>query len=396
MNQKLNNMIDEFKEFRRNLHAYPELGFEEVRTEKLICEKLNEYGIKVTKNLGGTGVVGSLKKGSSKKCIGLRADTDALPIREDNRFNHASKNLGKMHACGHDGHTSMLLMAAKYLALHGNFDGEVVFVFQPAEELGQGAKKMIDDGFFDQFKIDSIFGMHNVSEIPTGHLGVVSGPITASSIIFQILIKGIGSHAALPHNGRDPLFTGVQIINALQSIINREKNPLDLAVLSITEFKSGEVINAVPSEAKISGAARTFDNKVTDLIENRMRKIIENISSAFDCSATLNFSRFCPPTINTQEQTNLAISVMEEVVGLSKMHTDYKPSMISEDFGWFLQYVPGCYAIIGNGLGEHRQQPHSDGPCLLHNPGYDFNDDILHIGANYWITLVENYLKKTY
>lgn len=389
---QLADMVDEFKKFRRDLHIHPELGFEEKRTAQLIVDKLHQYNITVTNDLGGTGVISVIKRGSSNKVIGLRADTDALPIKEDNRFNHASKNFGKMHACGHDGHTSMLLMAAKYLALYGKFDGSVVFVFQPAEEIGQGAKKMIDEGFFSRFTVDAMFGMHNISELPAGHLGIVPGPVSASSIVFEINIQGVGSHAAMPHNGRDPLFTGVQIVNALQGIISREKNPLDLAVLSVTQFNSGEVLNAVPSQATIRGAVRTFDNKVTDLIENRMRLVTQNIANAFDCNATLDFERFCPPTINTTRETKLAVSVMEQVVGQNKVHTNYSPSMISEDFGWFLQNVPGCYGFIGNGLGEHREVPHGDGPCLLHNPSYDFNDNILYTGANYWITLVENYL----
>lgn len=389
---KLVDMISEFKQFRRDLHIHPELSFEENRTAMLISEKLTEYGIKTSTGIAGTGVVGVLKRGNGKKVIGLRADTDALPIHEQNKFAHASQFPGKMHACGHDGHTSMLLMAAKYLGLYGNFNGTVVFLFQPAEEIGQGAKKMLDEGLFTRFPLDAVFGLHNIAEIPAGDLGVIPGAITAGSSVFKITIKGAGGHAAMPHNGRDPLFTAMQIANALQGIISREKNPLDCAVLSISEFHSGNTMNVMPDDAWLAGAVRTFNNDITDLIERRMRSIVENISMAFGCKAEVYFERFCPPVINTKAQTEFAISVMKQVAGENRVHTDLAPTMASEDFAFFLRDTPGCYANIGNGSGEHREEPHGDGPCIVHNPGYDFNDNILYTGADYWVTLAENYL----
>lgn len=389
---ELAGLIDEFTQFRRDLHRHPELAFTETRTATLISDRLRQYGITVTTHIGGTGVVGVLRRGSGSKSIGLRADTDALPIHEHNQFRHASQTAGIMHACGHDGHTSMLLMAAKYLAQHGKFNGSIVFIFQPAEEIGQGANKMIEDGLFVRFPVDAIYGLHNVADLPAGHLGAVVGPITAGSSIFRITVQGQGSHAAMPHHGHDPLFTGMQIASALQGIISREKDPLDSAVLSVTEFHSGEVLNAVPDSATLAGAVRTFKQQVTDLIENRMRTIAENISTAFGCQAQVEFERFCPPTINSAKEAALALAAMGQMLEAKQVHTGYLPSMAAEDFACFLQHKPGCYANIGNGLGEHRETLHGDGPCLVHNPSYDFNDGILYTGANYWVTLAETYL----
>jgi len=301
---------DEIKTLRRTIHSHPELRYEEVGTAKLVAENLERWGIEVHRGMGKTGVVGILKRGTGGASIGLRADMDALPIRELNTFGHRSTNDGRMHACGHDGHTAMLLGAAKHLAERGKFDGTVVFIFQPAEEGGAGARAMIEDGLFDRFPVDAVFGIHNWPGMPAGHFGVIEGPIMASSNEFRITVRGTGSHAALPHNGRDPVFTAVQIANGLQSVITRSKKPIDTAVLSITQFHAGEAANVVPDLAWLGGTVRTFTVATLDLIEERMRKIVEATAAAYDCGVEMHFSRNYPPTINAPEETRFAAEVM--------------------------------------------------------------------------------------
>jgi hippurate hydrolase len=383
---------DEIKALRRTIHAHPELRYEEVGTARLVAENLERWGVTVHRGVGKTGVVGVLKRGTSGASIGLRADMDALPIQEVNTFEHRSTHAGRMHACGHDGHTAMLLGAAKYLAEHGKFDGTVVFIFQPAEEGGAGAKAMIDDGLFTRFPVDAVFGIHNWPGIATGHFGVTEGPIMASSNEFRITINGTGSHAALPHNGRDPVFTAVQIANALQSIITRNKKPLDTAVLSITQIHAGEAANVVPDHAWLGGTVRTFTVETLDLIETRMRKIAEATASAYDCEAEVRFHRNYPPTINDAEQAMFAARVMAEVVGADKVDSSVEPTMGAEDFSFMLLEKPGCYAFLGNGDGGHRDHGHGAGPCMLHNASYDFNDALLTVGSSYWVRLVERFL----
>src|SRR5471030_454585 len=293
---------EEIKALRRTIHAHPELRYEEVGTAKLVAENLERWGLEVHRGMGKTGVVGVLKRGSGKRCVGLRADMDALPIAEINTFGHRSQNEGRMHACGHDGHTAMLLGAAKHLAEHGKFDGTIVFIFQPAEEGGAGAKAMIEDGLFEQFPVDAVFGIHNWPGMPAGYFGVTPGPIMASSNEFRINIKGIGSHAALPHSGRDPVFTAVQIANGLQGIITRSKKPIDTAVLSITQIHAGDTSNVVPDDAWLGGTVRTFTVETLDLIERRMRTIAESTAAAYECDVSIDFHRNYPPTINDAEQ----------------------------------------------------------------------------------------------
>ncbi|WP_250482264.1 M20 aminoacylase family protein [Caballeronia sp. GACF5] len=385
---------DEIKTLRRTIHAHPELRYEEVGTAKLVAESLESWGIEVHRGLGKTGVVGVLKRGAGSASIGLRADMDALPIQELNAFGHRSTNDGRMHACGHDGHTAMLLGAAKYLAKHGKFDGTVVFIFQPAEEGGAGAKAMIEDGLFKRFPVDAVFGIHNWPGIPAGHFGVVEGPIMASSNEFRIAIRGIGSHAALPHNGRDPVFTAVQIANGLQSIITRSKKPIDTAVLSITQIHAGQAANVVPDQAWLGGTVRTFTVETLDLIEARMRKIADATAAAYDCEVEIHFHRNYPPTINSPEEARFAAEVMAEVVGKDKVDSAVEPTMGAEDFSFMLLEKPGCYAFLGNGDGGHREQGHGAGPCMLHNASYDFNDDLLSIGSSYWVRLAEKFLAR--
>ena len=385
---------DEIKTLRRTIHAHPELRYEEVGTAKIVAESLERWGIEVHRGLGKTGVVGVLKRGTGGASIGLRADMDALPIRELNTFGHRSTNDGRMHACGHDGHTAMLLGAAKHLAEHGEFDGTVVFIFQPAEEGGAGAKAMIEDGLFKRFPVDAVFGIHNWPGMAAGSFGVVEGPIMASSNEFRITVRGTGSHAALPHNGRDPVFTAVQIANGLQSIITRNKKPIDTAVLSVTQIHAGEAANVVPDQAWLGGTVRTFTVATLDLIEERMRKIVEATAAAYDCEVELHFNRNYPPTINAAEETRFAAEVMAEVVGKDKVDNAVEPTMGAEDFSFMLIERPGCYAFLGNGDGGHRERGHGAGPCMLHNASYDFNDDLLSVGSSYWVRLVERFMAR--
>jgi amidohydrolase len=383
----------EIQALRRNIHAHPELRYEEHRTSDLVATKLESWGIEVHRGLGKTGVVGVLKRGTSGKSIGLRADMDALPIQELNGFEHRSQHNGKMHACGHDGHTAMLLGAAQYLATRHDFDGTVVFIFQPAEEGGAGAKAMIADGLFEKFPVDAVYGLHNWPGMPAGQFGVTPGPIMASSNEFHIRITGIGSHAALPHNGRDPVFTAIQIASGLQSIITRNKKPIDSAVLSITQIHAGDAVNVIPDVALLSGTVRTFSVEVLDLIEARMAKIIELTAQAYECEAHFDFRRNYPPTVNSEAETAFAAHVMRSIVGQEKVDTRVEATMGAEDFAFMLLEKPGCYAFIGNGEGDHRGEGHGMGPCMLHNPSYDFNDDLLGIGSTYWVRLVESYLR---
>ncbi|MGI4859962.1 MAG: amidohydrolase, partial [Janthinobacterium lividum] len=288
----------ETRAIRHDIHAHPELGFEVHRTADLVASKLTSWGITVARGIGRTGLVGTLKRGSGTRAIGLRADMDALPVNEANTFAHRSTTPGRMHACGHDGHTAMLLGAARYLAEHADFDGTVHFFFQPAEEAGGGAQAMIDDGLFERFPVDAVFGVHNWPGMPEGRFGVRVGPLMASTSDFRIDIKGVGAHGAMPHNGRDPLFVGTQIANALQGIITRNKKPVDTAVLSITQFHAGDANNVVPDQAWLGGTVRTFTEDTLDLIESRMRAIAAPIAAAFECEAVVDFVRNYPPTIN--------------------------------------------------------------------------------------------------
>ncbi|MEM5343964.1 M20 aminoacylase family protein [Paraburkholderia azotifigens] len=382
----------EIQTLRRTIHANPELRYEETQTASLVAKTLAGWGVEVHEGIGKTGVVGVLKRGTGTRSIGLRADMDALPIQELNTFDHRSKNEGKMHACGHDGHTAMLLGAARHLAKHGEFDGTIVFIFQPAEEGGAGAQAMIDDGLFTRFPVDAVFGIHNWPGMPAGHFGVTEGPIMASSNEFRIEIKGVGSHAALPHNGRDPVFTAVQIANGLQSVITRNKKPLDTAVLSITQIHAGDAVNVVPDHAWLAGTVRTFTTETLDLIESRMRKIVQSTAEAYECTVEMIFHRNYPPTINSSKEAQFAASVMKEVVGNENVDDSVEPTMGAEDFSFMLLAKPGCYAFLGNGEGAHREAGHGAGPCMLHNASYDFNDELLPVGATYWVRLAQRFL----
>lgn len=379
----------QLQQIRRDLHAHPELCYEEQRTSDVVAAKLAEWGIPVVRGLGITGVVGIIKQGTSSRAIGLRADMDALPMQENNQFAHASRHPGKMHACGHDGHTAMLLGAAYHLATHGNFDGTVYLIFQPAEEGGAGARRMIEDGLFTQFPMDAVYGMHNWPGIATGSFGVVAGPMMASSNEFRVVVKGKGCHAAQPHRGVDPVMVAVQIAQSWQTLVSREKNPLDTAVLSITQIHAGSATNVIPDEAVLSGTVRTFSTTVLDQLQTRMQEMATHTAAAFNATVDFTFKRNYPPLVNHPKETAFAVEAMQAVVGADRVNTNTEPTMGAEDFAFMLQEKPGCYVFIGNGEGDHRAGGHGLGPCQLHNASYDFNDDLLPIGASFWVRLAE-------
>jgi amidohydrolase len=376
---------------RRDLHAHPELAYQEQRTADVVARSLEGWGIPVHRGLGKTGVVGIVKNGSSPRAIGLRADMDALPMTEHNQFAHASQHPGKMHACGHDGHTAMLLAAARHLAKHRHFDGTVYLVFQPAEEGGAGAKAMIDDGLFEKFPMDAIFGAHNWPGMAVGMVGVNPGAMMASSNAFRVVIRGKGSHAALPHLGVDPVPVACQMVMAWQTIITRNRKPIDPGVISATMIHTGEAINVVPDSAEIRGTVRTFSIDTLDLIERRMREVAEGTCAAFGATCEFEFQRTYPPTVNHPAETEFVRKALAGVVGEANV-VPFEPTMGAEDFSFFLLEKPGCYFALGNGDGAHREGGHGLGPCMLHNPSYDFNDELIPVGASCWVKLAETWL----
>ncbi len=376
---------------RRDLHAHPELCFEEQRTADVVARQLTEWGIPIHRGLGTTGVVAILKNGSSDRAVGLRADMDALPVTERNEFAHASRHIGRMHACGHDGHTTMLLAAAKHLARHRNFDGTVYLVFQPAEEGGGGAREMIADGLFEKFPMEAIFGVHNWPGIPFGQFAIKSGPCFASSNEFRITLRGKGSHAAMPNLGLDPVPVACQLVQAFQTIITRNKRPIDAGVISVTMIHTGEATNVVPDTCEIQGTVRTFTLEVLNLIEQRMAQITQHTCAAFGVGCEFEFKRNYPPTINHAGETTFARHVMNDLVGADNV-LEFEPTMGAEDFAYYLQAIPGAYFVMGNGDGGHRQSGHGLGPCMLHNPSYDFNDALIPLGATLWVRMAEEWL----
>ena len=376
---------------RRDIHAHPELRFEENRTADLVAEKLTEWGIALHRGLGTTGVVGILQNGTGKRSVGLRADMDALPIQEFNKFSHASRHKGKMHACGHDGHVAMLLAAAQHLAKHRDFDGTIYLIFQPAEEGGGGAREMIKDGLFEKFPMDAVFGMHNWPGGAVGRFAVSPGPVMASSNEFKITIRGKASHAAMPHNGIDPVPVACQLVQAFQTIITRNKKPIDAGVISVTMIHAGEATNVVPDSCELQGTVRTFTLEVLDMIERRMEQITRHVCAAHDATCEFEFRRNYPPTINSASEAQFARDVMATIVGADNVEVQ-EPTMGAEDFSYMLLARPGAYCFIYNGDGSHREMGHGGGPCMLHNPSYDFNDDLIPLGATYWVRLAQAWL----
>ena len=376
---------------RRDIHAHPELCFQEVRTADLVAAKLTEWGIPVHRGLGGTGVVGIVKNGTSTRAVGLRADMDALPMQEFNTFAHASKHAGKMHACGHDGHTAMLLAAARHFAKNRHFDGTVYLIFQPAEEGGGGAREMIKDGLFEKFPMEAVFGMHNWPGTQVGRFAVSPGPVMASTAEFKVTIRGKGGHGAMPHLGTDPVPIACQMVQAFQTIVSRNIKPVDAGVVSVTMIHSGEATNVIPDSCELQGTVRTFRAEVQDMIEARMKKIAEHVSAAHDATCEFEFQRNYPATVNSPAEAEFARKVMASIVGEANVQVQ-EPTMGAEDFAFMLQARPGAYCFIANGDGSHREMGHGAGPCMLHNPSYDFNDDLIPLGATYWVRLAEEWL----
>lgn len=388
--------LSEFTEIRRALHAWPELAFEEVRTADTVAQSLTDWGIEIHRGLGVTGVVGIIHGREAGGALGLRADMDALPMSEANTFAHASRNPGTMHACGHDGHTTMLLAAARYLAAHRDFAGTVYVIFQPAEEGLGGARQMIEDGLFEQFPMQAVFGMHNWPGIPTGSFGLTAGPIMASSSTFEITIDGRGAHGAMPHLGIDPVMAAVQLAQSYQTILTREIDPLEPAVISVTQIHTGSADNVIPDQATLRGTVRTFSTEALDLIETRMREMTEHLGHAQRCTTAFHFIRRYPATVNHAAETQLCAEVLRELVGAGRVNEQVRPSMGAEDFSFMLQARPGCYVWIGNGEGDHRSAGHGAGPCTLHNGSYDFNDELIPLGAAYWVELAHRWLAGTH
>jgi len=376
---------------RRDIHAHPELCFAEVRTADVIAQKLTEWGIPIHRGLGTTGVVGIVRNGTSHRAVGLRADMDALPMQEFNTFAHTSTHPGKMHACGHDGHVAMLLAAAKHLAKERNFDGTVYLIFQPAEEGGGGAREMIKDGLFQQFPMEAVFGMHNWPGGAVGRMAVSAGPVMASTSEFKITLRGKGGHAAMPHKSIDPLPAACQLVQAFQTVISRNKKPLDSGVISVTMFHAGEATNVIPDSCELQGTVRAFRAEVLDLIEQRMRQLTQHTALAFELSQEFEFVRNYPATVNSEAEAQVAREVMISILGEAQVDAQ-EPTMGAEDFSYMLQAKPGAYCFISNGEGDHREIGHGGGPCVLHNPSYDFNDNLIPLGATYWVRLAQRWL----
>ena len=375
--------------WRRDIHAHPELGYEEHRTSDIVAAKLAEWGIAVHRGLADTGVVGTLKgRGEGTRAIGLRADMDALPMPEANTFDYASRHDGKMHACGHDGHTTMLLGAARYLAETRNFDGTVHFIFQPAEEGRGGGRRMVEEGLFRQFDCEQVYGLHNWPEMPANTIAVHPGPVMAAADQFTITVEGHGGHAAIPHKAVDPVLVAAHIITAVQSLVSRSTDPADSAVVSVTWVQAGTTYNVIPNEAKLHGTVRTFAEATRTRIEQQLARMAENIAAGFGAKASLEFRPGYPPTVNTEAEARVAAAAAAKVVGATNVTWDPDPTMGAEDFGYMLRERPGAYVWLGHGA-------HSGPGCRLHNPHYDFNDDILTTGASYWATLVETILPRS-
>ena len=372
--------------WRQDLHMNPQIGFEEEYASKKVALLLKEFGLEVHKNIAKTGVVGVLKKGSSNKSIGIRADMDALPIQETNTFNYKSKIENRMHACGHDGHTTMLLGAAKHLAEHGNFDGTVYFIFQPDEENCFGAKTMIDEGLFTKFAIDEVYAMHNIPGMEVGTFATKKGTITSSENLFEISFEGKGGHAALPHMTKDTITIGSQIISALQTIVSRKLDPVEKGVVSVTEFITDGKKNILPGNGLIKGDARALSDKSNEIIEKNMRQLVKGICDVHGIPYEVSYKTTCPVTFNESKQAESATKAAMTLLGEENSNGDCEPRLFSEDFSILSAAKPGCFVLMGNGTSGSHARP-------LHASNYDFNDELLVIGSSYWAALAEQQLK---
>ena len=390
VSNSINQMFEEMKAWRQELHSIPEIGLEEYETSKYIKSKLSEFNIEFKDGYANTGIVARVKgsQGESDKSIGLRADFDALPMPEKNEFEHKSTNEGMMHACGHDGHTSMLLGAAKYLSENNDFDGSVYFIFQPGEEGFAGGQKMIQDGMFDDFKIDEVYALHNWPELPIGSIGVNSGPMMAAVDEFDIVVKGRGGHAAIPQLAIDPVVIASQIVLAVQTIVSRSTDPVDKALISITKINGGTAYNVIDDSVKLGGTIRTFKPETRSFFEKKLKEISSGIAKANGAEAEVDFhlTNKYPPTINSKKESEFAANVAKKVFGDSQVDTDIDPSMGGEDFSYLLEKKPGAYLYIGQGDDNHKAH--------LHTTKYDFNDNLLPIGVNYWVELVKDFFSK--
>lgn len=375
--------LPRYTAWRQDLHAHPELAYQEHRTADFVASRLESFGIPLVRGLGGTGVVGTLVNGTGQRRIGLRADMDALPLQEMNDFAHRSRHAGCMHACGHDGHTVMLLAAAEHLARTRDFDGTIHFIFQPAEEGEAGAKAMMDDGLFTRFPVDAVFGLHNWPWLPVGQIALRPGPVMAAMDIFEVTLRGRGGHAAQPHMAIDPVVGAAALVQAWQGIVSRMVDPQDAGVVSVTQIHAGNAWAVIPEEVVLRGTVRSFKPEVQALIERRMREIAEGYATAHGCTMSWRYEHRFPPTVNSEAETRFAAAVAANLVGPDNVVHDATPSMGSEDFGWMLQVQQGCYAWLGS-----AGQP----GCLLHNPYYDFNDAVIPLGASYWVRLARDFL----
>ncbi|MBU0751442.1 MAG: amidohydrolase [Gammaproteobacteria bacterium] len=380
----LPDLAERIATIRRDIHAHPELAFHENRTADVVAAHLEAAGVEVHRGLARTGVVGRISCGSGSRAIGLRADMDALPLAELNDFLHRSQHEGKMHACGHDGHTAMLLGAAEALVAlrdQGGFDGTVYLIFQPAEEHEGGGKVMVEEGLFQRFPMEMVFGLHNWPGLAAGSFAVMEGPVMAGADRFEITVSGRGGHAAMPHQGTDTILAGSALVQTLQSLVSRVTDPLEPAVVSVTRFHAGHADNVLPEQAVLGGTVRTFSPELQDALEQGMRRICQGIEITHRVQVSVKYERGYPPTINAAAPTAICREVAQRVAGKGAgVHANLKPSMGAEDFAYLSQAVPGCYVWLGNGPGE--------GGCMLHSPHYDFNDAIIASGIRYWVTLV--------
>jgi len=384
INEDIQRLVPAMVQWRHYLHSHPETAFEEKGTSKFIAARLEEFGLEVHTGLAGTGVVGTLRKGQGSRAVGFRSDMDALDIEEKTGLAYSSVNVGKMHACGHDGHTAMLLGAAKYLAENGNFNGRIYFIFQPAEENEGGGRLMVEDGLFERFPVDSVFGLHSFPILPVGFFAIRTGPMMAAFDIFDITVKGKGGHAGLPNLVNDPVVAAAYLITMLQSIVSRNVNPVDSAVLSVTMINAGTMHNVIPDRVKIAGTTRHFTTEVQDLVEKRMCEIVQGTALSHGMEIELEYQRRYPAVVNNEQQTMQAIEAAASVAGKDHVLTGLPPSTGSEDFAFMLQQKPGAYMVIGAGNPSPGSMPHQ--------AGFDFNDDLLPIGASYWVNLAQQLL----
>lgn len=386
--EKIRSYHAELRTIRRDIHAHPELAFQENRTSNLVADQLTAWDIEVHRGLAKTGLVGVVKgkKSSSGRAIGLRADMDCLPMHETSNIEHKSTHAGRMHACGHDGHTTMLLGTARYLAETRNFDGTAYLIFQPAEEGGGGGKVMVDEGLFDRFPANEVYALHNWPGLPPGQMAVRPGPVMAATDEIVVTVRGKGGHAAMPHLTVDPVVITAQVISALQSIASRNANPLDSIVVTVASMETSQtnVFNVIPDYVKLIGTVRTFRPATRDMAEARIAEIVSGISKAMGGSAEIAYKRGYPSTINSEREAIFAAKVGERVFGKNNVFTDSEPTMGGEDFSYMLQARPGAYVFLGQGGGPNN--------CFLHNPGYDFNDEVIPLGAGYLAALVEESL----